>query len=101
MPVRTLRRDASGFTPMMMMYTLGHRLRCLPASSRRTALRRRDSFARVAALPREGLLEAVSPNGAATRDVEAGADVRRASGASSGPEACHAIDAPANDEAVK
>jgi tryptophan synthase beta chain len=88
--------DASGFTPMMKMYTLGHDF--MPPGIHAGGLRYHGDSPLVSQLFHEGLLEAVAVPQLAT--FEAGVLFARNEGIIPAPEACHAIRA-AIDEAIK
>lgn len=88
--------DASGFTPMMKMYTLGHDF--MPPGIHAGGLRYHGDSPLVSQLYHEGLLEAVAVPQLAT--FEAGVLFARSEGIIPAPESCHAIRA-AIDEAIK
>ena len=88
--------DASGFTPMMKMYTLGHDF--MPPGIHAGGLRYHGDSPLVSQLYHEGLLEAVAVPQLAT--FEAGVTFARNEGIIPAPESCHAIRA-AIDEALK
>ncbi|NMG73575.1 TrpB-like pyridoxal phosphate-dependent enzyme [Aromatoleum diolicum] len=88
--------DASGFTPMMKMYTLGHDF--MPPGIHAGGLRYHGDSPLVSQLYHEGLLEAVAVPQLAT--FEAGVMFARNEGIIPAPESCHAIRA-AIDEALK
>lgn len=88
--------DASGFTPMMKMYTLGHDF--MPPGIHAGGLRYHGDSPLVSQLYHEGLLEALAVPQLAT--FEAGVQFARAEGIIPAPESCHAIRA-AIDEALR
>jgi tryptophan synthase beta chain len=88
--------DASGFTPLMKMYTLGHDF--MPPGIHAGGLRYHGDSPLVSQLYHEGLLEAVAVPQLATFD--AGVMFARNEGIIPAPESCHAIRA-AIDEALK
>ncbi|MBC9073504.1 TrpB-like pyridoxal phosphate-dependent enzyme [Thauera sp. CAU 1555] len=88
--------DASGFTPMMKMYTLGHDF--MPPGIHAGGLRYHGDSPLVSQLFHEGRIEAVAVPQLAT--FEAGVQFARAEGIIPAPESCHAIRA-AIDEALK
>ncbi|MBN9423757.1 MAG: TrpB-like pyridoxal-phosphate dependent enzyme [Candidatus Accumulibacter sp. 66-26] len=88
--------DASGFTPMMKMYTLGHDF--MPPGIHAGGLRYHGASALVSQLYHEGLIEAVAVPQLAT--FEAGVMFARAEGIIPAPESNHAIRA-AIDEALR
>jgi len=88
--------DASGFTPLMKMYTLGHDF--MPPGIHAGGLRYHGDSPLVSQLLHEGLLEAVAVPQLAT--FEAGVLFARNEGIIPAPESCHAIRA-AIDEALK
>ncbi|MDR0528952.1 MAG: TrpB-like pyridoxal phosphate-dependent enzyme [Zoogloeaceae bacterium] len=88
--------DASGFTPLIKMYTLGHDF--VPAGIHAGGLRYHGVSQYVSQLYHAGLIEAVAAPQLATFD--AGVRFARAEGIIPAPEACHAIRA-AMDEALK
>ncbi|WP_414635618.1 TrpB-like pyridoxal phosphate-dependent enzyme, partial [Aromatoleum sp.] len=88
--------DASGFTPLMKMYTLGHDF--MPPGIHAGGLRYHGDSPLVSQLYHEGLLEAVAVPQLAT--FEAGVMFARNEGIIPAPESCHAIRA-AIDEALK
>ncbi len=88
--------DASGFTPMMKMYTLGHDF--MPPGIHAGGLRYHGDSPLVSQLFHEGQIEAVAVPQLAT--FEAGVQFARAEGIIPAPESCHAIRA-AIDEALK
>ncbi|MDR0701345.1 MAG: TrpB-like pyridoxal phosphate-dependent enzyme [Azoarcus sp.] len=79
--------DASGFTPMMKMYTLGHDF--VPAGIHAGGLRYHGASQLVSQLYHEGLIEAVAVPQLATFD--AGVQFARCEGIIPAPESCHAI----------
>ncbi|MCK9987268.1 MAG: tryptophan synthase beta chain [Azoarcus sp.] len=87
--------DASGFTPLMKMYTLGHDF--MPPGIHAGGLRYHGDSPLVSQLYHEGLLEAVAVPQLAT--FEAGVMFARNEGIIPAPESCHAIRA-AIDEAI-
>ena len=87
--------DASGYTPIMKMYTLGHDF--MPPGIHAGGLRYHGDSPLVSQLLHEGLLEAVAVPQVATFD--AGVQFARAEGIVPAPESCHAIRA-AIDEAL-
>jgi tryptophan synthase beta chain len=88
--------DASGFTPLMKMYTLGHDF--VPAGIHAGGLRYHGASSLVSQLYHEGLIEAVAVPQLATFD--AGVQFARCEGIIPAPESCHAIRV-AIDEALK
>jgi tryptophan synthase beta chain len=88
--------DASGFTPLMKMYTLGHDF--IPPGIHAGGLRYHGAAQFVSLLYREGLIEAVAVPQLATFD--AGVQFARAEGIIPAPESCHAIRV-AIDEALR
>ena len=88
--------DASGFTPLMKMFTLGHDF--TPPGIHAGGLRYHGASPLVSQLYHEGLIEAVAVPQLAT--FEAGVQFARAEGIIPAPESCHAIRA-AIDEALK
>ncbi|MCL2161999.1 MAG: TrpB-like pyridoxal phosphate-dependent enzyme [Betaproteobacteria bacterium] len=88
--------DASGFTPLMKMYTLGHDF--VPAGIHAGGLRYHGASQLVSQLYQAGLIEAVAVQQLATFD--AGVQFARLEGIIPAPEACHAIRAVI-DEALK
>ncbi|MBI1905504.1 MAG: TrpB-like pyridoxal phosphate-dependent enzyme [Rhodocyclales bacterium] len=88
--------DASGFTPMMKMYTLGHDF--MPPGIHAGGLRYHGDSPLVSQLLHEGQIEAVAVPQLAT--FEAGVMFARTEGIIPAPEACHGIRA-AIDEALK
>jgi len=88
--------DASGFTPLMKMYTLGHDF--MPPGIHAGGLRYHGASPLVSQLYHEGLIEAMSVPQLAT--FEAGVLFARAEGIIPAPESNHAIRA-AIDEALR
>ncbi|MDR2208035.1 MAG: TrpB-like pyridoxal phosphate-dependent enzyme [Azoarcus sp.] len=88
--------DASGFTPMMKMYTLGHDF--VPAGIHAGGLRYHGASQLVSQLYEANLIEAVSVPQLTTFD--AGVQFARLEGIIPAPESCHAIRV-AIDEALK
>jgi tryptophan synthase beta chain len=88
--------DASGFTPLMKMYTLGHDF--VPAGIHAGGLRYHGASQHVSQLFDAGLIEAVAVPQLATFD--AGVQFARLEGIIPAPESCHAIRV-AIDEALK
>jgi tryptophan synthase beta chain len=88
--------DASGFTPLMKMYTLGHDF--MPPGIHAGGLRYHGDSPLVSQLYHEGLIEAVAVSQLAT--FEAGVMFARAEGIIPAPESNHAIRA-AIDEALR
>ena len=88
--------DASGFTPMMKMYTLGHDF--VPAGIHAGGLRYHGASQLVSQLYQANLIEAVAVPQLATFD--AGVQFARLEGIIPAPESCHAIRV-AIDEALK
>ncbi len=88
--------DASGFTPLMKMYTLGHDF--VPPGIHAGGLRYHGDSPLVSQLYHEGLLEALAVPQVET--FEAGLMFARNEGVIPAPESCHAIRA-AIDEAVR
>jgi len=88
--------DASGFTPLMKMYTLGHDF--VPAGIHAGGLRYHGASQLVSLLYQQGLIEAVSVPQLATFD--AGVQFARLEGIIPAPESCHSIRV-AIDEALK
>ncbi len=87
--------DASGYTPLMKMYTLGHDF--MPPGIHAGGLRYHGDSPLVSQLLHEGLVEALAVPQVAT--FEAGVAFARAEGIIPAPESCHAIRA-AIDEAL-
>ncbi|MBP9800764.1 MAG: TrpB-like pyridoxal phosphate-dependent enzyme [Sterolibacterium sp.] len=88
--------DASGYTPLMLMYTLGHDF--VPPGIHAGGLRYHGDSPLVSQLYKEGLIEAVAVNQLATFD--AGVQFARAEGIVPAPESSHAIRA-CIDEALR
>jgi pyridoxal-phosphate dependent TrpB-like enzyme len=88
--------DASGYTPLMKMYTLGHDF--MPPGIHAGGLRYHGDSPLVSQLLHEGLVEAVAVPQVGT--FQAGVQFARAEGIIPAPESCHAIRA-AIDEALK
>lgn len=88
--------DASGYTPLMKMYTLGHDF--MPPGIHAGGLRYHGDSPLVSQLLHEGRVEALAVPQVAT--FEAGVQFARAEGIIPAPESCHAIRA-AIDEALK
>lgn len=88
--------DASGYTPLMKMYTLGHDF--MPPGIHAGGLRYHGDSPLVSQLLHEGLVEALAVPQVAT--FEAGVQFARAEGIIPAPESCHAIRA-AIDEALR
>ena len=88
--------DASGFTPLMKMYTLGHDF--MPPGIHAGGLRYHGDSPLVSQLLREGLIEALAVPQLST--FEAGVLFARNEGIIPAPESCHAIRA-AIDEALR
>ena len=87
--------DASGYTPMMKMYTLGHDF--VPPGIHAGGLRYHGDSPLVSQLVHEKLVEAVAVPQLAT--FEAGVAFARAEGIIPAPESCHAVRS-AIDEAL-
>lgn len=87
--------DASGFTPLMKMYTLGHDF--MPPGIHAGGLRYHGASPLVSQLTEAGLVEALAVPQLATFD--AGVQFARSEGIIPAPESCHAIRA-AIDEAL-
>jgi len=87
--------DASGFTPLMKMYTLGHDF--MPPGIHAGGLRYHGDSPLVSQLLHEGLIEAVAVPQLATFD--AGVMFARSEGIIPAPESCHGIRA-AIDQAM-
>ena len=87
--------DASGYTPMMKMYTLGHDF--VPPGIHAGGLRYHGDSPLVSQLVHEKLVEAVAVPQLAT--FEAGVAFARAEGIIPAPESCHAV-RTAIDEAL-
>jgi len=88
--------DASGFTPLMQMYTLGHDF--MPPGIHAGGLRYHGDSPLVSQLYHEKLIEAVAVPQLAT--FEAGVQFARTEGIIPAPESCHAIRA-CIDEALR
>jgi pyridoxal-phosphate dependent TrpB-like enzyme len=88
--------DASGYTPLMMMYTLGHDF--MPPGIHAGGLRYHGDAPLISQLYHEKLYEAVAVPQIAT--FEAGVMFARAEGIVAAPESCHAIRA-CIDEALR
>ncbi|MFZ5484007.1 MAG: TrpB-like pyridoxal phosphate-dependent enzyme [Pseudomonadota bacterium] len=88
--------DASGYTPLMQMYTLGHDF--MPPGIHAGGLRYHGDSPLVSQLLHEGLIEAVAVPQLAT--FEAGVSFAQAEGIIPAPESCHAIRA-CLDEALR
>ncbi len=88
--------DASGYTPIMKMYTLGHDF--MPPGIHAGGLRYHGDSPLVSQLLHEGLIEAVAVPQIATFD--AGVMFSKAEGIIPAPESCHAIRA-CMDEALR
>ena len=88
--------DASGFTPLLKMFTLGHDF--TPPGIHAGGLRYHGASPLVSQLYHEGLIEAVAVPQRAT--FEAGVMFARAEGVVPAPESCHAIRATI-DEALR
>jgi pyridoxal-phosphate dependent TrpB-like enzyme len=88
--------DASGYTPLMQMYTLGHDF--VPPGIHAGGLRYHGDSPLVSQLLHEGLIEAVAVTQLAT--FEAGVAFAQAEGIIPAPESCHAIRA-CIDEALR
>ena len=88
--------DASGFTPLMKMYTLGHDF--MPPGIHAGGLRYHGDSPLVSQLLHEGQIEALAVPQVAT--FEAGVQFARAEGIIPAPESCHGIRA-AIDEALR
>ena len=88
--------DASGYTPLMQMYTLGHDF--VPPGIHAGGLRYHGDSPLVSQLLHEGLIEAVAVPQLAT--FEAGVAFAQAEGIIPAPESCHAIRA-CIDEALR
>jgi len=88
--------DASGFTPLMKMYTLGHDF--VPPGIHAGGLRYHGDSPLVSQLYHEGVLEALAVPQVET--FEAGLMFARNEGVIPAPESCHAIRA-AIDEAIR
>jgi tryptophan synthase beta chain len=88
--------DASGFTPLMKMYTLGHDF--MPPGIHAGGLRYHGDSPLVSQLLHHGLIEASAVPQLAT--FEAGVQFARTEGVIPAPESCHAI-RQAIDEALR
>ncbi|PIV71826.1 MAG: TrpB-like pyridoxal phosphate-dependent enzyme, partial [Rhodocyclales bacterium CG17_big_fil_post_rev_8_21_14_2_50_68_7] len=88
--------DASGYTPLMLMYTLGHDF--MPPSIHAGGLRYHGDSPLVSQLCKEGLVEALAVPQLAT--FEAGVQFARTEGIIPAPESSHAIRA-CIDEALR
>jgi len=88
--------DASGYTPLMKMYTLGHDF--MPPGIHAGGLRYHGDSPLVSQLLHEGRIEALAVPQVAT--FEAGVAFARAEGIVPAPESCHGIRA-AIDEALR
>ena len=88
--------DASGYTPIMKMYTLGHDF--MPPGIHAGGLRYHGDSPLISQLVHEGLMEAIAVPQVAT--FEAGVLFAKAEGIIPAPESCHAIRA-AIDEALR
>ncbi|MGI5965147.1 MAG: TrpB-like pyridoxal phosphate-dependent enzyme [Candidatus Methanomethylophilaceae archaeon] len=88
--------DTAGFTPMLMMYTLGHNY--VPPSVHAGGLRYHGMAPLVSAAVNQGFVDAVAYD--QTETFEAGALFARTEGIVPAPESSHAIKA-AVDEALK
>ena len=88
--------DASGYTPIMKMYTLGHDF--MPPGIHAGGLRYHGASPLVSQLTREGSIEALAVPQVAT--FAAGVEFARAEGIIPAPESCHGIRA-AIDEALR
>jgi len=88
--------DASGYTPIMKMFTLGHDF--MPPGIHAGGLRYHGASPLVSQLAHEGLIEVAAVPQVAT--FEAGVQFARAEGIIPAPESCHAI-RTAIDEALK
>ena len=88
--------DASGYTPLMKMYTLGHDF--MPPGIHAGGLRYHGDSPLISQLYHEKLIEAVAVPQVAT--FEAGVQFARAEGIIPAPESCHAVRA-AIDEALR
>jgi pyridoxal-phosphate dependent TrpB-like enzyme len=88
--------DASGYTPIMKMYTLGHNF--MPPGIHAGGLRYHGDSPLISQLVHEGLMEAIAVPQVAT--FEAGVLFAKAEGIIPAPESCHAIRA-AIDEALR
>ena len=88
--------DASGYTPLMKMYTLGHDF--MPPGIHAGGLRYHGDSPLVSQLWHEKLIDAIAVPQLAT--FEAGVQFARSEGIIAAPESCHAIRA-AIDEALR
>lgn len=88
--------DASGYTPLMLMYTLGHDF--MPPGIHAGGLRYHGDSPLVSQLLHDGLIEAIAVPQLAT--FEAGVQFAQAEGIIPAPESCHAIRACV-DEALR
>ncbi|TCJ20418.1 TrpB-like pyridoxal phosphate-dependent enzyme [Parasulfuritortus cantonensis] len=88
--------DASGYTPLMLMYTLGHDF--MPPGIHAGGLRYHGDSTLVSHLLHDGLIEAIAVPQLAT--FEAGVQFAQAEGIIAAPESCHAIRA-CIDEALR
>ncbi len=88
--------DATGYTPIMKMYTLGHDF--MPPGIHAGGLRYHGDSPLVSQLLHEGLIEAIAVPQVAT--FEAGVQFARAEGIIPAPESCHAVRA-CIDEALR
>ena len=88
--------DASGYTPIMKMFTLGHDF--MPPGIHAGGLRYHGDSPIISQLVHEGLMEAIAVPQVAT--FEAGVLFAKAEGIIPAPESCHAIRA-AIDEALR
>jgi predicted alternative tryptophan synthase beta-subunit len=88
--------DVAGYTPMMLMYTLGHDF--MPPSIHAGGLRYHGDSPLVSQLYKEKLIEAIAVPQIAT--FEAGVTFARSEGIIPAPESCHAIRA-CIDEALR
>lgn len=88
--------DEAGYTPMIPMYTLGHKFQ--PANIHAGGLRYHGAGAIVSQLKKDGLIEAVDIR--QTDSFRAGCLFARTEGIIPAPESCHAIAATV-DEALR
>ena len=88
--------DSSGYTPLMLMYTLGHDF--VPPGIHAGGLRYHGDSPLVSQLHKEGIVDAVAVGQLGT--FEAGVQFARAEGIIPAPESCHAIRA-CIDEALR
>ena len=79
--------DSSGYTPLMLMYTLGHDF--VPPGIHAGGLRYHGDSPLVSQLHKEGIVDAVAVGQLGT--FEAGVQFARAEGIVPAPESCHAI----------